>query len=90
VHNQQIAVLGTSPAVTHIALLWRQWSDQVTLLQHTGRPVTAEQGEQLAARGVAIVPGEVTALVVRDDQLTGVRWRAVGRSTARRWWLAPG
>ena len=34
---------------------------------------TAEQAEQLAARGIPVVTGEVAALEVADDRLTGVR-----------------
>ena len=73
VRDQQVAVLGTNAAAVHVALLWRQWSDRVTLLQHTAGPMTDEQREQLAARRVTVVPGEVAGLMVRDDQLIGVR-----------------
>ncbi|MFK0195933.1 FAD-dependent oxidoreductase [Kitasatospora sp. NPDC090308] len=43
VRDRKIAVLATNPAVAiHQALLWRQWSGDVTLLAHTAAP----SGEQ--------------------------------------------
>jgi thioredoxin reductase len=72
VRDQAIGVLGTGPMAVHQALLWRQWSADVTLLVHTGPRPTAEQAEQLAARGITVVEGEATHLVVEGDRLTGV------------------
>ena len=40
---------------------------------HRGRTLTDEQREQLAARGIAVVDGEVRGLAVVGDRLTGVR-----------------
>jgi thioredoxin reductase len=40
---------------------------------HTGPEPTAEEQEQLAARGVAVVTGEVTAVESDGNRLTGVR-----------------
>jgi thioredoxin reductase len=42
----------------HQALLFRQWSDDVTYVVHTVPP-DAEQAEQLAARGVRVLDGQV-------------------------------
>ncbi|WP_024873846.1 NAD(P)/FAD-dependent oxidoreductase [Saccharomonospora piscinae] len=72
VRDQAIGVLASGPMSVHQALLLRQWSADVTFLAHTGSP-TAEEAEQLAARGVAVVAGEVVAVEVTDDRLTGVR-----------------
>jgi thioredoxin reductase (NADPH) len=76
VRDQAIGVLATSPFSVHQALLFRQWSADVTLFQHTAPACTAEQLEQLAARGITVVEGEVAALEVTDDRLTGVRLRS--------------
>ncbi|MBK5250048.1 MAG: NAD(P)/FAD-dependent oxidoreductase [Actinomycetales bacterium] len=60
----------------HQALLFRQWTADVTLFVHTAPDPTAEEWEQLAARGIAVVDGQVAALEVSDDRLTGVRLRS--------------
>ncbi len=67
-----IGVLATGPLAVHQALMWRQWSDDVTLFLHTGPEPAEEEYEQLAARGVAVVDGEVAGLEVADDRFTGV------------------
>ena len=59
VRDQPIGVLATSERAVHQALLFRQWSDDVVLLQHTAPEPTPEQAEQLAARGIRVVPGVV-------------------------------
>lgn len=79
VRDEPIGVLATGPMATHQALLFRQWSAEVTLFLHTAPELTEEQWEQLAARGIAVVDGEVTGLDVEDDRLSGVRL-ASGRS----------
>ncbi|WNF29808.1 NAD(P)/FAD-dependent oxidoreductase [Streptomyces sp. C11-1] len=73
VADRPIGVLGAGPLSVHQALMWRQWSDDVTLFRHTGPEPSDEEYEQLAARGVAVVDGEVTGLEITDDRLTGVR-----------------
>jgi thioredoxin reductase len=72
VRDQPIAVLASGPMSVHQALLFRQLSDDVTYLSHL-LPPTAEQQEQLTARGIDIVEDPVTELRVEDDRLTGVR-----------------
>jgi thioredoxin reductase len=71
--DQAIGVLGTGPHATQKALLFRQWSPRVTLFLHTAPDPTDEQWEQLAARGIQVVDGEVARLEVVDDRLAGVR-----------------
>lgn len=73
VREQSIGVLSTGPMAAHQALLFRQWSSDVTLFLHTGPEPTDEQSEQLAARDIAVVDGEVTGLQVTDDRLTGLQ-----------------
>ncbi|MFH8403447.1 NAD(P)/FAD-dependent oxidoreductase [Streptomyces sp. NPDC018019] len=79
VRDQAIGVLSTGPMAVRQALLWRQWSDDVRLFLHTGPEPTDEQYEQLAARGVAVVDGEVSGLETAgragagDDRMSGVR-----------------
>ncbi|MGW1411105.1 NAD(P)/FAD-dependent oxidoreductase [Streptomyces sp. NPDC002403] len=73
VGSRPVGVLATGSLAVHQALMWRQWSEDVTLFRHTGPEPTDEEYEQLAARGIAVVDGEVTGLDVTDDRLTGVR-----------------
>ncbi|MCT2590427.1 NAD(P)/FAD-dependent oxidoreductase [Streptomyces sp. N2-109] len=73
VRDQAIGILGTGPLAVHQALMWRQWSGHVTLFLHTGPEPGDEEYEQLAARGIAVVDGEVTALEAADGRLAGVR-----------------
>ena len=76
VRDQAIGILGTGPMAAHSALLFRQLSTDVILFQHTAPALSQEQAEQLAARGITVVEGEVSALEVHDDRLVGVRLRS--------------
>ncbi|MGW1220111.1 NAD(P)/FAD-dependent oxidoreductase [Streptomyces californicus] len=73
VADRPIGVLATGPLAVHQALMWRQWSDDVTLFLHTGPEPSAEEYEELAAHDVAVVDGEVAGLEIADDRFTGVR-----------------
>ncbi|MYV99364.1 FAD-dependent oxidoreductase [Streptomyces sp. SID3343] len=82
VRDQAVGVLASGPLSVHQALLFRQWSDDVTFFAHTVTPPTDEQAEQLAARGIRVVHGEVASLEIADDRLAGVRM-SDGRTFAR-------
>ena len=73
IRGQAIGVLASGPMATHQALLFRQWTDDLVLFTHTAGPPPPDQAEQLAARGVRIVPGVVERLEITDDRLHGVR-----------------
>jgi thioredoxin reductase len=68
VRDRRLAVLGDA---TH-ALMVRQWSPEVTFLADTSA-VTADERERLAARGIPVVEGKATGLVVTEDRLTGIQ-----------------
>lgn len=73
VRDQAIGVLATGPMSVHQALLFSQLSADVTLFLH-GRPrPSGEELRQLGARGVRLVEGEVAALEIAGDRITGVR-----------------
>ncbi len=72
VRDQPVAVLATGPLSVHQALMWRQWSKDVTFFLHTAPEPGDEEYEQLAAREIAVVDGRVAGLEVTDDRLTGV------------------
>ncbi|MGW7520065.1 NAD(P)/FAD-dependent oxidoreductase [Streptomyces sp. NPDC054796] len=73
VRDQAIGVLSSGPMSVHQALLFRQWSEDVTFFAHTRARPTGDEAEQLAARGVRVVDGEVASLEVEGDRLVGVR-----------------
>lgn len=73
VRDRAIGVLASNQMAVHQALLFRQWSDDVTLFTHTVTAPTGEQAEQLAARGIKVAPSEVISLDIADDRLIGVR-----------------
>ncbi|MGW3494753.1 NAD(P)/FAD-dependent oxidoreductase [Streptomyces sp. NPDC001020] len=84
VRDQPLAVLGTHPGAVHQALLLRQWSDDVVFFPHT-LDLTAQDREQLAARGVRFAEGEVKQLVIDGGRLRGVELcdgRVVPRAAA--------
>ena len=73
VRDQAIGVLASGPLSVHQALLFRQWSADVTFFSHTMPHPTDEQAEQLAALGISVVDGEVASLEVVEDRFVGVR-----------------
>uniref|UniRef100_A0AAU3GQ02 NAD(P)/FAD-dependent oxidoreductase n=1 Tax=Streptomyces sp. NBC_01401 TaxID=2903854 RepID=A0AAU3GQ02_9ACTN len=73
VRDRPVGILAGSPMAVHQALLWRQWTDDVVLFRHGQPDFGDEEYERLAARGIAVVDGEVAALEVADGRLTGVR-----------------
>ena len=73
VRDQVIAVLASGPGAVHQALLFRQLSEHVTVLLNTAPELGGDMREQLDARGIAVVEGEVATLEVTGDRLTGVR-----------------
>jgi thioredoxin reductase len=72
VRDQPVGILGGAMGV-HQALMWRQWTADVTLFQHTGPAPTVEEREQLAARDIAVVEGVVESLEMTGGRLTGIR-----------------
>jgi thioredoxin reductase len=71
VRDRPLGVLGGSAEAVQHALLVRQWSPDVILFPHTDA-VGQEQRERLGARGIRILEGSVSQLVVDNDQLHAV------------------
>jgi thioredoxin reductase len=81
VRDRRIGVLGSGPRGLHHALLFRQLSADVTYFSHTAG-LSDDQIEELTARDIEIVAGEVASLEILGDRLVGVRLgdgRFVGR-----------
>ncbi len=73
VRDRSIVVISTNGMGVHGASLFRQLSDDVTLVVHAGPGPTEAERAQLTGRGVRIVEAPFAELVVTDGRLTGVR-----------------
>lgn len=74
VRDQAIGVLASGPMSVHQALLFRQLSADVSFFCHTRSP-TGDEREQLDARGITVIDGEVASVESAGDRLAGVRLR---------------
>lgn len=73
VRDRNLAMFVTAAAGLHTVQLWRQLSDRLTVVLAPGVSPSDEQWEQFAARGISVVDGTVSELVVTDDALSGLR-----------------
>jgi thioredoxin reductase len=95
VRDRPLGVLGDGPMAVHQALMWRQWSDDVVLFLHRAPQPTDDEREQLAARGVRVVEGEVAAFeesgvrLVSGEVVPRAALVVAPRFTARADLLAP-
>lgn len=74
VRDKAIGVLASGSNSLHLALLFRQLSEDVLYFSHL-MPPNDEEKEQLMARGIAVIEGEVAALEILDDRLAALRLR---------------
>jgi thioredoxin reductase len=81
VRDQRLGVLAWSPDSVHYAQVVRQWSHDVVVFSPPAT-LTDEQREQLTARAIGIVEGDVARVLVEDDRLQAVVLDD-GRSVAR-------
>ncbi|RAX45902.1 thioredoxin reductase [Arthrobacter sp. AQ5-06] len=75
IRGQRIGVLGTGPLSVHQALLFRQWSRDITLFLNDTVEPTIEEWDKLAARSVTVVDGAVASVDAVDGVLTGLTLR---------------
>lgn len=75
IRGQRIGVLGTGPLSIHQALMFRQWSPDITLFLNDTVSPTDEEWEKLAARSVRVVEGAVASVDSVDGVLAGVSLR---------------
>jgi thioredoxin reductase len=75
IRGQRIGVLGTGPLSIHQALMFRQWSPEITLFLNDTVEPTDEEWEKLAARSVRVVEGAVASVDAVDGVLAGVTLR---------------
>ena len=74
VHDRPIGVLGTHLAATAHAQLVRQWSDDAIFFPHV-LAVDDSDRAAMRARGITVVEGLVTRLVVENDRLVGAEMK---------------
>lgn len=72
VRHKAIGVLASGPRSVHQALLFRQWSSNITLFLNEAVEPTDEEWEQLSARSISVVEGKVQALDISGDAVSGV------------------
>lgn len=72
IRDRAVVVLGTGPAALHQTQLFRQWSDDVTVVLDTAPDPDAAMLETFAARGIRVVRGGIRSLRIVDDAITGV------------------
>ncbi len=81
VQDRRLGVLGGTPAAVRYAQIVRQWTHDLVYFTPPGTLTNSERS-QLVARAVGVVEGEVSGVVVDDDQLSGVQM-ADGRIVPR-------
>jgi thioredoxin reductase len=72
VRDQQLGIIWNGPDTVRFAQIVRQWSQDITLFV-PAETLVDDQRAQLAARGINVVEGVVTNLVVEDEHLREVR-----------------
>lgn len=75
VRDQIIGVLATGPMAMHQVQLFRQWSPRVVLFRNDVVEPSAQEWEELAARGVTVVDGVVESVRVEADAIVGLALR---------------
>lgn len=75
IRGQRTGVLGTGPLSIHQALMFRQWSPDITLFLNDTISPTDEEWEKLAARSIRVVEGAVASVDSVDGVLAGVTLR---------------
>jgi thioredoxin reductase len=71
VRDRRLGVVGGAPNSLHQVQLVRQWTQDVVFFP-AGMPLTTDQREQLVARAIGVVDGDVTGVLIEDDALAGV------------------
>lgn len=69
IRDQRIGLLATGPMSAMQALLFHQWSEQMTFIPND-LDFPADQLEKVRALGITIAPGTASGIEVADDRLT--------------------
>jgi thioredoxin reductase len=71
--DERLAVLAAGDRGEHLAVLLRQWSDDVVLLSNGAHDLSADQLARLEAVGVPVIEAPVAGLDSDDGRLHGIR-----------------
>ncbi|OFE17301.1 hypothetical protein BA895_17565 [Humibacillus sp. DSM 29435] len=71
VRGRRVAVIGVGPASALQALMWSQWTDHLTYVEHDA-PLDNAQREQLEALGVTVVTARAVAVAGDGTRLNGI------------------
>jgi thioredoxin reductase len=71
VRDRRLGVIGGSPGAVRYAQIVRQWSRDVVYVTPPD-VLSAVERARFAARGVELVDGRITQLVIKEDRLIGV------------------
>jgi thioredoxin reductase len=71
VRGRAVGIIATTPWAMHAALLWTQWTPDLTLFLNDSFRPDDDQRRQLDARGVTVVDGAVTAVDDAGVHLAG-------------------
>ncbi|OOP65029.1 thioredoxin reductase [Arthrobacter sp. SRS-W-1-2016] len=75
IRGKRIGVLGSGPMSVHQALLFRQWSPDITLFLNDTVEPTDEEWDKLGARSVRVIDGAVASVDAVDGVLAGLTLR---------------
>jgi thioredoxin reductase len=73
VRDKEIGILGTGSMAVFQALLFRQWSSNITLFLNGSIEPDEVELEQLAARNITVVHGAAERLLLKQGRLSGVK-----------------
>ncbi len=73
VRDKVVGVIASGAASLHQAQLWRQWTDRVVFFVHESLELKTSDRAELAARGIAVLEGQVSGIEVTGDALGGIR-----------------
>lgn len=72
IRDEAIGVIGSSTMAVHQALLFRQWSPNITLFLNSAPQPSDVERHQLAARGIKLVEGSVARIHSADGAVSSV------------------
>lgn len=73
IRDEPMAILGGAAHSVGQALMWRQWTDDLTLVTPDSSAISSTEHEQLSARGIRVVEGDIESLAIdANDDLSGV------------------
>ncbi|CAN5791579.1 NAD(P)/FAD-dependent oxidoreductase [soil metagenome] len=72
VRDQPVVVLATNAMAAHQALMWSQWTDDLTVVLHGVDAPAGDVAEQLEAVGVLVIEGPVASVEEDGGRLSGL------------------